>query len=427
MPKRDKALAAFGRNVAKFRTERGLSQDKLAGQANLDRTYVSGIKRAVRNPEFTVVITPARVLKVGTNEQQSLSLHAETRFYIDPQADKVRAVNAPGDLNRNNQQLLRLTAERGTDYNARVVVLKCQRCSHIYGSNSTDAFERKCPHCREGKPGLAIPTERDREAWTREEHVIAFQLYSRIPFGTIHMRNPEVIELAALLGRKVGSASRKLANFSRLDPVHQARDVRGLEHGSKGEAEVWHEFEECPEALVFESARLLAERLGYKVEQVAEIKESDLPPPGIERDALVKLRVNQSFFRQRVLSAYESRCCVTGLTTRPLLVASHIVPWAEDAKNRLNPRNGLCLNALHDRAFDRNLMWIEPNFIVKLSPNIHRVTAKSNETVDWLLSFDGKQLLFPESFQPDRELLARHASNALRGGSSLQTLTDLAT
>jgi transcriptional regulator with XRE-family HTH domain len=44
-------LAAFGRNVAKVRAERGLSQDKLAEQANLDRTYVSGIERGVRNPE----------------------------------------------------------------------------------------------------------------------------------------------------------------------------------------------------------------------------------------------------------------------------------------------------------------------------------------------------------------------------------------
>ena len=62
MPKRDKTLAAFGRNVANrgprasisrgvaIRTERGLSQEKLAEQANLDRTYVSGIERGVSNP-----------------------------------------------------------------------------------------------------------------------------------------------------------------------------------------------------------------------------------------------------------------------------------------------------------------------------------------------------------------------------------------
>ncbi len=223
------------------------------------------------------------------------------------------------------------------------------------------------------------------------------------------MRNPEVIKLAAMLGRKVGSASRKLANFSRLDPVHHARDVRGLEHGAQGEEEVWQEFDERPEALAFESAQLLARRLGYKVERVAEIDESDLPPPGIEREALVKLRVNQSFFRQRVLAAYGFRCCVTGLTSRPLLVASHIVPWAEDATNRLNPRNGLCLNALHDRAFDRGLMWIEPGLVIRFSSVLREATEDSKQTVDWLQSFEGKQLLHPTSFQPDTELLARHA------------------
>src|SRR6185436_3558187 len=103
-------------------------------------------------------------------------------------------------------------------------------------------------------------------------------------------RNHDVIELAALLGRKVGSASRKLANFARLDPVLQARDIQGLPHGAKGEEEVWDEFRQRPELFVFESTLLLAERSGYKLEQVAEIKESDLPPPGLEREALVKLR-----------------------------------------------------------------------------------------------------------------------------------------
>jgi len=279
----------------------------------------------------------------------------------------------------------------------------------MYGSNGHDAFERKCPKCENGQAGLPIPIERDGEDWTREEHIIAFQLYSRIQFGTIHMRNPEVIELAALLGRKVGSASRKLANFARLDPVHQARDVQGLDHGSKGEEDVWREFDERPEALAFESARLLAERLGFDVEKVADIDQSDLPPPGIEREALVKLRVNQSFFRQRVLSAYEFRCCITGLTNRGLLVASHIVPWADDAVHRLNPRNGLCLNALHDRAFDRRLMWVEPDFVVRLSPKLRDATEDSKQTVDWLLSFDGKPLLLPKRFQPDRDFLAKHA------------------
>jgi putative restriction endonuclease len=255
-----------------------------------------------------------------------------------------------------------------------------------------------------------LPTERDGETWSREEHIIAFHLYNRIPFGRIHIRNPEVIELSGLLGRKVGSVSRKLANFSRLDPFHQARSVRGLEHGSKGEEEVWNEFLERPEALSYESAQLLAARLGCSIERVAEIDDSELPPPGKEREALVKLRVNQGFFRQRVLSVYDFRCCVTGLSCRPLLVASHIVPWSEDASNRLNPRNGLCLNALHDRAFDRGLMWIGLDYTIRISSRLRETTNVAQPAIDWLMGFDHKRLLLPEKFAPDPALLAVHAS-----------------
>lgn len=50
MSVRDKTLAVFGRNVAHIRDERGFSQDKLAEKTDLDRTYLSGIERGVRNP-----------------------------------------------------------------------------------------------------------------------------------------------------------------------------------------------------------------------------------------------------------------------------------------------------------------------------------------------------------------------------------------
>ncbi|MEK6409392.1 MAG: HNH endonuclease [Acidobacteriota bacterium] len=248
-----------------------------------------------------------------------------------------------------------------------------------------------------------------RNNWTRDEHIIAFNLYCQIPFGTIHTRNPKVIELARLLGRSVGSVSYKLANFARLDPTLHKRGIRGLPHGAKGEEEVWRDFSAHPEELAFESQRLVAERLGKTVEETAGVDTEDLPPSGVEREAIVRLRVNQSFFRARVLSAYNFRCCVTGLTITPLLVASHIVPWAEDAENRLNPRNGLCLNALHDRAFDRGLMWVEDGFIIHFSTALKEASGDSKLTVAWLTGFEGKQLLLPKNFSPDAALLRRHA------------------
>ncbi len=68
MPVRDRTLLAFGRNVARVRAERGFSQDKLAEKADLDRTFVSGIERGVRNPGIKTVLRVARALNVSVAE-----------------------------------------------------------------------------------------------------------------------------------------------------------------------------------------------------------------------------------------------------------------------------------------------------------------------------------------------------------------------
>src|SRR5437660_1032772 len=123
------------------------------------------------------------------------------------------------------------------------------------------------------------------EKWTRDEHVLAFNLYTQIPFGRIHSTNPKIVELATLLGRTPGSVSMKLSNFARLDPALRARGVAGLQRGAKGEEQVWDEFRSQPEALAFQSEKLLAMKLNKPVEVVSRIKTYDLPPPGVEREA----------------------------------------------------------------------------------------------------------------------------------------------
>lgn len=258
-----------------------------------------------------------------------------------------------------------------------------------------------------------MPASRENEKWNREEHILAFNLYCKIPFGAIHMRNPRIIELGQLLGRSTGSVSYKLANFARFDPALQSRGVRGMLHGARGEEKIWREFVHDPESFAYESERLLANYLGIPVEEVADVNAYDLPTDGIEREATVRVRVNQSFFRNRILSAYNYRCCVTGLSVPPLLIASHIVPWSEDVSNRLNPRNGLCLNALHDRAFDRGLMWVEDGFVLSISPGLLAATGESETTLNWLTSFHGQRLRLPKQFSPDPTLLRRHAERCM--------------
>jgi len=243
--------------------------------------------------------------------------------------------------------------------------------------------------------------------WTREELIIAFNLYCKIPFGKIHIRNPEIISLAKILGRTPSAVSWKLANFARLDPSLQDRNIVGASHGSKLDAEVWNEFNNNWERLGFESEKLLAQKIGKQVEEVTDIEVFDLPKAGKEREAVVKVRVNQSFFRKAVLAAYDFKCCITGLGIPELLNASHIIPWSKDKINQVNPRNGLCLNAIHDRAFDKGLLTITSEFKIKISKSIKRNDADS-AVQDFLLRYDGSEIKLPTRFLPDVNFLKYH-------------------
>ena len=134
-----------------------------------------------------------------------------------------------------------------------------------------------------------------RENWARDEHILAFNLYCKIPFGRQHSRAPEIIELAKLLGRSPGSVALKLNNFSRLDPELRARGIKGMAHGAQGEIEVWNDFESNPEALAFESERLLAQFTGRRLEDIAEIDERELPKEGLERERMVRVYLDAVF------------------------------------------------------------------------------------------------------------------------------------
>lgn len=243
--------------------------------------------------------------------------------------------------------------------------------------------------------------------WTREELIIAFNLYCKIPFGTIHIHNPQIIALAKILGRTPSAVSWKLANLASLDPTLKKRNIAGASHGSKLDAEVWNEFVDDWDRLAFESERLLAQKIGKPVEEISEVDVDDLPKAGKEREAVVKVRVNQSFFRRAVLAAYNFQCCITGLEILELLNASHIIPWSKNKENQVNPRNGLCLNAIHDRAFDRYLITVTPEFIVKVSKSVKKATA-SEAVKDFLLRYDGLEINRPARFLPDPKFLKHH-------------------
>jgi putative restriction endonuclease len=246
-----------------------------------------------------------------------------------------------------------------------------------------------------------------RNDWTRDQLILAFNLYCKIPFGRIDHRNPEIIVLANAIGRSPSAVSWKLSNFASLDPSLKARRIAGARHGAKADKEIWDEFSGDWDRLVYESERLMLQIKG------AAPKEEELFPEGKSIEAIVKVRINQGFFRSAVLATYNMRCCVTGLSFPELLNASHIVPWRIDSKNRTNPRNGLCLNAIHDRAFDCGLLTITTDYSVKLSPVIQRAT-KDDSLVAFFRVYDRVQINMPSRFKPDPEFLKYHNEEVFR-------------
>lgn len=242
--------------------------------------------------------------------------------------------------------------------------------------------------------------------WTREELILAINLYCKLPFGRLHSINPEVVNLAKLIGRTSNSVAYKLVNFASLDPSLQARGIKGAANASKLDKEIWNEFYNHWDILPYESEKLLAQHEHTTVEQLNHIPENELPKEGKVREQVVKVRVNQSFFRSSVLAAYDNTCCITGINQKELLIAGHIRPWGIDEKNRLNPRNGIAINALHDKAFEVGFLTITPEYVVKISPLI--LKQKSQNCIDYFLKYENQPIILPSRFLPDKEFLNYH-------------------
>ena len=121
--------------------------------------------------------------------------------------------------------------------------------------------------------------------------------------------------------------------------------------------------------------------------------------------------MNQSFFRKMILSSYDSQCCITGLPIKELLVASHIIPWSQNPKTRLNPQNGLCLNSLHDKAFDRGYITISTSYQVVISSKIKNFDSK---IITMITDYQGAKMLLPRRFLPKQEYLNYHRENIFR-------------
>lgn len=225
----------------------------------------------------------------------------------------------------------------------------------------------------------------------------------------MHKTNPEIVKVAEFIGRTPSALAMKLVNFASLDPAITSTGRKGLDNASEADRAIWAEFHQDWERLALESAMRMR-KLG---EEAQPSPDESMPPEaepadyaGKSRKAVVNVRDKQWFFRQTVLSSYQNTCCMSGVSLTALLNASHIVPWAVDKDNRLNPRNGLCLSALHDRAFDKGLITVTLDYRVRVSKQLK--ATKDPFTKSVLTALDGQPIVLPEKFRPNPEFLKFH-------------------
>lgn len=243
------------------------------------------------------------------------------------------------------------------------------------------------------------------EKWQRDETILAFDLYCRIPFRHTKRTNSSVMELAELIGRTPSSVARKLGNFGSFDPKLAEQGISGLTNSSKLDREIWDAFQNDWDSLVREamkirdrfarhSSPMISAKLPYPTNTTTEVVRSRLE------------RVGQQFFRQSVLSSYDNRCCITGIDVSECLTASHIVPWSVASESRLDPANGFCLSATMDRLFDRFLITIKSDLTLWFC---ERLRSSRNPSVCELCDrYHQTTIRSPDRFMPKLEYIKYH-------------------
>jgi putative restriction endonuclease len=255
--------------------------------------------------------------------------------------------------------------------------------------------------------------------WTREHALIALNLYGKLLFGQFHHNNPMIMDVASRMGRTPSSLAMKLSNLASLDPVQRARGIRGLSGASKQDREMWREFHSNLNELAPESEQLLHDLFTKDDDREVDFLERDkvrLEPSRkvnahagpTETTDSIRVRRGQQFFRQTVLNAYGVRCCISGINVPRLLVASHIKPWRAFPKERLDPRNGLCLSSLHDAAFDAGLITLDKKLRVVLSDHLRSFFPQATLEQNFI-PFEGNPIRLPEKLtEPSSEFLSFH-------------------
>ena len=254
-----------------------------------------------------------------------------------------------------------------------------------------------------------------RKRWNREELLVVLNLYHKLRFGQFDQRQPVVIDLAERIGRTPSAVAMKLSNLASLDPALKLRGIGGLKGASNLDSDMWEEYHANPAELIplgqerFDALFAANEHETTEVIPGKGIRTRKRPPEGeTETSAVTKQRRGQDYFRDIVLNNYDNRCGITGLPVRELLIASHILPWRDHEAERLNVRNGICLNRLHDAAFDQGLIGFDDELRMMLSTRLKSYLPQESVVIHFE-AYERNILHFPnDATAPEITFIKKH-------------------
>jgi len=125
----------------------------------------------------------------------------------------------------------------------------------------------------------------------------------------------------------------------------------------------------------------------------------------------IKARQKQSLFRAKVLNNFGHQCCLSDTKEQDLLIASHIIPWAERIQTRLNPSNGLCLSYVYDKLFDEGYFSLRDDFRIIIS---ERTSELSQSIQSILVPINGEKIREPKIYPISTDYLEYHRMNKFK-------------
>ena len=263
--------------------------------------------------------------------------------------------------------------------------------------------------------------------WTESQIILALDLYSITPYSKISPKNPEIIDLANLLGRTPGAVSFKLSNLAACDKKGQTLRHKGSSHGSKLDALVWNQYSDGEELDIerlnrdadkIKQSFLKDKSASYTKGNSVDI-ESFTSSSDQERFYLSKVRLKQSLFRKAVLANFDCRCPFSNCAIAGLIDAAHILPWNDHPEARMKISNGIAVKIIVGsleqgyESYEANILVIVANDLISIEKRKRRKASK--------LFNEAEKIIFSELKQGDYVVHKIHGIGKFVGVNTIVT------